>query len=128
MSEIPASAVDAFEAAYSAPALDVVPAAPAEVEREAREGTARAEPDQPFALRGCVLTPDEVLDDAWVVVSGGTVAEVRTSPPAEANIVETEGILLPGLVDLDGHPEYNVFSAWEPPYVYANRYAWRASP
>ena len=29
--------------------------------------------------------------------------------------VATGGVILPGLIDLHGHPEYNVFSAWEPP-------------
>jgi 5-methylthioadenosine/S-adenosylhomocysteine deaminase len=63
-----------------------------------------------------------------VVVSGGTVDEVRTTAPSTTNLVETGGLVLPGLVDLHGHPEYNVFSAWEPPLLYANRYEWRASP
>ena len=40
---------------------------------------------------------------------------------------ETEGVILPGLLDLHGHPEFNVFAAWEPPKLYANRYAWRRS-
>ena len=35
--------------------------------------------------------------------------------------------MLPGLIDLHGHPEFNVFSAWEPPNRFANRYEWRAS-
>jgi hypothetical protein len=36
-------------------------------------------------------------------------------------------VVLPGLIDLHGHPEYNVFAAWEPPRQYLNRYAWRRS-
>jgi len=36
-------------------------------------------------------------------------------------------VVLPGLIDLHGHPEYNVFAAWEPPRVYVNRYQWRRS-
>jgi 5-methylthioadenosine/S-adenosylhomocysteine deaminase len=36
-------------------------------------------------------------------------------------------VILPGLIDLHGHPEYNVFSAWEPPKLYTNRYRWRDS-
>jgi len=31
------------------------------------------------------------------------------------------------LIDLHGHPEFNVFAPWEPPRAYVNRYAWRAS-
>jgi hypothetical protein len=42
-------------------------------------------------------------------------------------VIESGGVVLPGLIDLHGHPEYNVFSAWEPPRQYANRYAWRRS-
>jgi cytosine/adenosine deaminase-related metal-dependent hydrolase len=42
-------------------------------------------------------------------------------------VVPADGIVLPGLIDLHGHPEYNVFAAWEPPRQYTNRYAWRRS-
>jgi cytosine/adenosine deaminase-related metal-dependent hydrolase len=37
-------------------------------------------------------------------------------------------VILPGLLDLHGHPEFNVFAAWEPPQLFANRYLWRGSP
>jgi 5-methylthioadenosine/S-adenosylhomocysteine deaminase len=40
-------------------------------------------------------------------------------------IIETDGVVTPGLIDLHGHPEFNVFAAWEPPKQYVNRYAWR---
>jgi cytosine/adenosine deaminase-related metal-dependent hydrolase len=36
-------------------------------------------------------------------------------------------VILPGLIDLHGHPEFNVFAAWEPPRLFANRYIWRDS-
>ena len=36
-------------------------------------------------------------------------------------------VILPGLIDLHGHPEWNVFAAWEPPRLYPNRAAWRSS-
>ncbi|WP_165400368.1 amidohydrolase family protein [Motilibacter rhizosphaerae] len=42
-------------------------------------------------------------------------------------VVETGGVVLPGLIDLHGHPEFNVFAAWEPSSTYRNRYQWRAS-
>ncbi len=42
-------------------------------------------------------------------------------------VVDTRGVILPGLIDLHGHPEFNVFAAWEPPKLYLNRYAWRGS-
>ena len=41
--------------------------------------------------------------------------------------IETGGVILPGLLDLHGHPEFNVFAPWEPPKSYVNRYSWRGS-
>jgi 5-methylthioadenosine/S-adenosylhomocysteine deaminase len=52
---------------------------------------------------------------------------VSKGKPSDAPIVETDGVILPGLIDLHGHPDFNVFAAWEPPKLYANRYRWRAS-
>ena len=118
---------DPFESDYSAPLLEALPPDRREQEREEREGQARAAPDEPFALRGCILTPDEALENGWVVVAGSEIAEVRDSPPSSVQSIDTEGIVLPGLIDLHGHPEYNVFAAWEPPKVYRNRYQWRRS-
>jgi cytosine/adenosine deaminase-related metal-dependent hydrolase len=95
--------------------------------REAGGGRARFRPDEPFALRGCVLTPDEALEDHCVVVAGDHVQEITPAAPDGMTVIESAGVVLPGLIDLHGHPEYNVFSAWEPPQQYANRYAWRRS-
>jgi 5-methylthioadenosine/S-adenosylhomocysteine deaminase len=95
--------------------------------REGSGGQARFHPDEPFAVRGCVLTPDQALEDHCVVVAGNEVQDVTPAAPPGMAVIESGGVVLPGLVDLHGHPEYNVFSAWEPPKQYANRYAWRRS-
>lgn len=95
--------------------------------REGRGGRARFRPDEPFAVHGCVLTPDEALEDHSVVVAGNAVQEITPAAPPGMAVIESGGVVLPGLIDLHGHPEYNVFSAWEPPKQYANRYAWRRS-
>jgi len=117
----------------SDPALEhylegVLEEVPPDSERRATPGLLpSAAPSQPFALRGCVLTPERKLDDGYVVVSGGTITSVGKSKPDGVKIVDTKGIVLPGMIDLHGHPEYNVFAAWEPPKLYANRYRWRDS-
>src|SRR4051812_9480332 len=90
-------------------------------------GGARAPREEPFAVRGCVLPPDEALENHSVVVAVDRVQEITAAPPAGMAVIDSGGIVLPGLIDLHGHPEYNVFSAWEPPKQYANRYAWRRS-
>jgi 5-methylthioadenosine/S-adenosylhomocysteine deaminase len=81
-----------------------------------------------FALGGCVLTPAGAHEDAYVVVGAdGDIAALETRRPDVDVLVETEGVILPGLIDLHGHPDFNVFAPWEPPGAFANRYEWRAS-
>jgi 5-methylthioadenosine/S-adenosylhomocysteine deaminase len=121
--------MDAFEREYTAPLLDEDPplpvAAPGAGGGPLLAGVAAA---GPFSLHGCVLTPNQRLNDAWVDIDGGLVTRVGTAAPAAGiRRLDTEGVILPGLVDLHGHPEYNVFAAWEPPKQYANRTRWRAS-
>jgi 5-methylthioadenosine/S-adenosylhomocysteine deaminase len=87
----------------------------------------RALPPAPFALHGAVITPEGAWSSGYVTVADGTVARVSKRKPSDVPVVETDGVILPGLIDLHGHPDFNVFSAWEPPKLYANRYRWRAS-
>jgi len=87
----------------------------------------RALPPAPFALHGAVVTPDGAWSSGYVTVANGLVDRVSRRKPTDLAVHETDGVILPGLLDLHGHPEFNVFAAWEPPKVYANRYAWRRS-
>src|SRR3954453_2969384 len=87
----------------------------------------RALPSAPFALHGAVVTPDGAWSSGYVTVADGVIDRVSKRKPADVAVLETDGVILPGLLDLHGHPEFNVFAAWEPPKVYDNRYAWRRS-
>jgi cytosine/adenosine deaminase-related metal-dependent hydrolase len=81
-----------------------------------------------FALGGCILTPDTVLRHGYVVVDDtGTIDAVTRTRPGAVRILETDGVILPGLIDLHGHPEFNIFALWEPPQLFDNRYQWRQS-
>jgi 5-methylthioadenosine/S-adenosylhomocysteine deaminase len=113
---------EAFDERYDEGVLEELPA-----EEERGAGLTRALPAKPYALRGTVLTPDRKLDDGYVVVEDGKIASVGKAKPEGVDVLETGGVILPGLIDLHGHPEYNVFAAWEPPKEYVNRYAWRGS-
>ena len=122
---------DPFDEAYGTgiPGQVRVPRSAHEVGagRAARTPAAAAMPSQPVALGGSVVTPTGTLADGWVVVSGDRISEVRATRPSGVLTIPTGGVLLPGLIDLHGHPEYNVFSPWEPPKTYINRGQWRNS-
>jgi 5-methylthioadenosine/S-adenosylhomocysteine deaminase len=94
-----------------------------------RTATVRAAPAEPFALKGCVLTPDGPKERAYITVGeGNTIAAIGTRKPQGVRVHDTgRGVILPGLIDLHGHPEFNVFAAWEPPRQFVNRHAWRGS-
>jgi 5-methylthioadenosine/S-adenosylhomocysteine deaminase len=111
---------DPFEAAYAAG----VPHAEEAPEAELRVGLAPAEA---VALKGCVLTPEEALDPGYVVIDGSVITAVQGRAPEGVPVTDTGGVITPGLIDLHGHPEFNVFAAWEPPQLFVNRYAWRSS-
>jgi cytosine/adenosine deaminase-related metal-dependent hydrolase len=112
---------DRFEAAYLAGVPEALPEpAPIALPRG-------APPAEPYALVGAVVTPDEVHDPGCVVVADGKVEAVAASPPDGVRVQDTGGVICPGLIDLHGHPEFNVFAAWEPPQEFVNRYAWRQS-
>src|SRR4051812_20068439 len=106
---------------------------PADVRREHeehggpwRELAPRAKPAEPVALGGQVITADGAAH-GWVVVQDGTIAQVSKTKPQGVLTLDTGGVILPGLLDLHNHPEFNVFAAWEPPQVFENRYIWRSS-
>jgi cytosine/adenosine deaminase-related metal-dependent hydrolase len=112
---------DPFEAAYLAGVPDALP------EPSIAARPHGAAPAEPYALTGCVVTPDEVLDPGCVVVADGAISAVQAAPPAGVRVQDTGGVICPGLIDLHGHPEFNVFAAWEPPKEFENRYQWRQS-
>jgi cytosine/adenosine deaminase-related metal-dependent hydrolase len=117
---------DPFEAAYTAGVVE--PADPPAPGDGAQEVLVRAALREAFALKGCVLTPDRAIEDGYVVVGDGrTIKTVTEAKPDGVPVRETDGVILPGMIDLHGHPEFNVFAAWEPPRRFPNRYAWRGS-
>jgi 5-methylthioadenosine/S-adenosylhomocysteine deaminase len=79
-----------------------------------------------IALGGQIITPDGPVR-GWLTIQGGLITAISTRKPAGARVLQTDGVILPGLIDLHGHPEFNVFAPWEPPKTYLNRYAWRGS-
>ena len=116
--------LDLFEAAYSEGVTEEIEPP----EGGGQELLVRAAPAEAFALQGCVLTPERAIQKGYLVVGADrTIAAVSEAKPEGVPVHQTDGVICPGLIDLHGHPEFNIFAAWEPPREFVNRYAWRGS-
>ena len=78
-------------------------------------------------LSGTVVTPDKIISKGWIVIRKGRIESIAEKRPlgAKPPIVETEGIIFPGFIDLHNHPMYNAFPRWHPATKFKNRYEWR---
>jgi 5-methylthioadenosine/S-adenosylhomocysteine deaminase len=135
---VPGAIPDRFLSAYLAgntgPAPQPEPEPEAEPEADSESlladapvmRSARAAPADSIALGGHILGPDGPVR-GWITIASGLIVAIGTDKPDAARTVATDGLILPGLIDLHGHPEFNVFNPWEPPKTYLNRYAWRGS-
>lgn len=84
-----------------------------------------------FVLKGALATPAQVVQDgALVVEDGRIVCAGDCRPPDGFAVIETSGVILPGLVDPHNHFDWNVHPAasWSPSRVYENRYEWQVEP
>jgi 5-methylthioadenosine/S-adenosylhomocysteine deaminase len=79
-----------------------------------------------WALEGTVLTPESVIQDGVVAVSGDRISSVGTNP-GEENVspLRVPGIILPGFIDLHNHLTWNIFPRWRPCRKFSNRYEWQ---
>ena len=85
----------------------------------------------PYALGGTVLTP-QGPKKGYVVVREEKIEAVvaaRSQVPADVtNVVETGGVISPGLVDLHNHVAYDFVPLWKSGRRFQNRYQWARLP
>ncbi|HJL16904.1 MAG TPA: amidohydrolase family protein [Sandaracinaceae bacterium LLY-WYZ-13_1] len=96
------------------------PTDPAEVTRAGSGG---------LLLRGTVLAPEGPIDEGEVLIVGEEIRCVAESCAGEPDadtvtVVETNGVISPGLVDAHNHLTYDFLPEWEAPMLYDNRYTW----
>jgi 5-methylthioadenosine/S-adenosylhomocysteine deaminase len=118
---------DLFTSAYLAANTGVVTRPNGAVRHAAAMRATRALPADSVALGGTILGPAGAKR-GWLTIEGGVVSAISSRKPDAAQTLTTDGVVMPGLIDLHGHPEFNVFAPWEPSKDYINRYAWRDSP
>ncbi|MGE0788058.1 MAG: amidohydrolase family protein [Sandaracinaceae bacterium] len=83
-------------------------------------------------LRGTVLAPDEVIAPGEVLVVGQEIVCVAASCAGEpeastATVIETNGIISPGLINAHDHITYDFLPEWEPGMLFQNRDEWPAT-
>ncbi|MEZ4409056.1 MAG: amidohydrolase family protein [Polyangiales bacterium] len=93
-------------------------------------GSVTAGASDRYVLRGRVVTPSGVLSPGEVLLSGGNIACVAASCAgrtgyAGATVVETGGVIFPGLVNTHDHPQYDFLPPWPPPRLFNNSGQWQ---
>jgi cytosine/adenosine deaminase-related metal-dependent hydrolase len=85
----------------------------------------------PYALGGTILTPKGPTA-GFVVVRDEKIEKIaksRTEIPADVKkIVDTKGVISPGLIDLHNHVAYNFLPLWSSGRRFNNRYQWARIP
>jgi len=89
-----------------------------------------ARAQNPIALRGTIVTPDQVIELGTVLISGDKIQAVGTDIPIPEHTVVIEGdnVIFPGLIDLHNHLTWNFLPRWNPGRLFNTRYEWQAMP
>lgn len=84
----------------------------------------------PVVLRGTIVIPGGVITHGYVGVVNGRIVSVSDKQPdiPDAITISTEGIIVPGFIDVHNHVPWNVLPRWTPPHLYSNRSQWRTDP
>ena len=85
---------------------------------------------QSYALRGTLVTPNGIVENGTIVVREGKIAAIgkQVELPPNVTVIDTQGVIAPGLIDLHDHLTYNVFPRWHPIEEFGNRYDWQQKP
>ena len=83
-----------------------------------------------YALRGTLLTPDGIVENGTLIIRQGRIVTAGGQVEVAANVpvIDTHGVIAPGLIDLHNHLTYNVFPRWRPIEEFGNRYDWQQKP
>ena len=90
-----------------------------------------------LVLKGRVVTMDakrRVIENGSVFVKDGLIVAIAgpgEALPADARnatVIETKGVIAPGLIDAHNHTEYDFLRMWDVPALYHEMYDWMGSP
>ena len=83
---------------------------------------------RPIALIGSVLKDNRTIENCTILIIDGRISAlgVGISIPNDSRILDTKGVILPGLIDLHNHMTWNIFPRWKPIEEFSNRYDWQS--
>jgi cytosine/adenosine deaminase-related metal-dependent hydrolase len=87
-------------------------------------------PAASYALRGVLVTPDGIVENGTILIRQGKIvaAGPHVELPPNETLIDTHGVIAPGLIDLHNHLTWNVFPRWHPTQEFGNRYDWQQKP
>jgi hypothetical protein len=85
-----------------------------------------------YLVRGTVITPDEVIEPGEVMFDAKGISCVGPDCSSQAGycesqLVETDGLIFPGLIDPHNHITYRSLPPWKAPKKYNDRCEWISS-
>jgi 5-methylthioadenosine/S-adenosylhomocysteine deaminase len=85
---------------------------------------------QTYALRGTLVTPTEVIEGGVILVNDEHIRAIGkdVAVPPGVRVIDTDGFIYPGLIDLHDHITWNFLPRWKPAQKFNNRYEWQQIP
>jgi len=83
-----------------------------------------------YALHGRVVTMNDARDvvgNAYVEIVGDEIEAIHRKRPKDIPVIQTGGLIFPGLIDSHNHPSYNVLDTIPFQELFEDRYEWRAT-
>ena len=83
--------------------------------------------ERPVALIGTILLSNSSLFNGTLLIVNRHIAAVGVGVPisTDALVIHTDGLILPGLIDVHNHLTWNLFPRWKPAKPFASRYDWQ---
>ncbi len=90
-----------------------------------------ADPSPHYALFGDIVTMNgslDVLGDHYVEIQNGKIVSISGTAPSGVQVVNTGGLIFPGLIDAHNHPQYNVLGHIPFTQTFVDRADWQDDP
>lgn len=92
-----------------------------------------------YILQGTIVTMENetgIIPSGNILIKNGLIDaiwETSESCPSDINmadypVIDTKGIIFPGLIDCHNHLNYNTIPIWNVTTLYTNRYQWQSEP